>query len=107
MKQEGGGGREEELLFFFKQLNAGKRFGWSGSVASVASMQLFHQSAVCASVCECLCAPTVLYSNDLVALPALICREAKKHKVSHEKSRNTEKKTDTCSDGRVCVCGGG
>ncbi len=41
--------------------------------------QLFSQSRVRCEiqyVSECLCALAVLYSNDLVDLPALICREA-------------------------------
>lgn len=70
------------------------------------------QSGVCCEikyVSECLCALAVLYSNDLVDLPALICREAffqptesqtlkEKRGVSHKDTEKKRKRTESCRE---------
>lgn len=71
-------------FFGLTQSNAGNRASSPPQSPSVrisffSYIQLFSQSRVCCEiqyVSECLCALAVLYSNDLVDLPALIRREA-------------------------------
>lgn len=63
-------------------------------VSILSRTRLFSQSRLCCEiqyVSECLCALAVLYSNDLVDLPALICREAFSNplRVTHRK-RNAQ-----------------